>query len=90
MSYERKANPYIENLIKFVGRDVNVLAFKSSAKGKDGEVWVRGKCEQFDFSRGAVIIQTDIETICVPKFLLIKRARKHPEIKTKKDEGDDD
>jgi hypothetical protein len=67
-------NPFIENVRRFIGREVVVRVFTPT-----GVLEFKGFCEALEFQYKTVIIRNATETIMIPHYMSISRARSHPE-----------
>lgn len=71
----KKVNMFIENLKKFIGKEVVVHFFNSDG---DEDV-IEGVCETIDYVQRSVIIRTPTKKVLIPRYKFMFRDRSNPE-----------
>lgn len=75
MPPRNKPNIFIENVKKFVGKEVKVYFFNSNNEIET----IEGLCETIDYIQRAVIIRTKQKKILIPRYKYLERIRSNPE-----------
>ena len=70
----RKRNPFIDGILKNVGREIEVVMFLPDGKKEI----VKGICEGVDLVRHSILIKDGKYTHWIRNFLDARRPRAHP------------